>query len=205
MSRTIDLVESLALSTAEVEAHFNELQSLDYLAQGLEALYRQTTRVEEHVLRQLPPGRQAFLFCNAPALAGVPMGLIACAFHWYAVSACNYVRLVGWLANAGDTKKASAYVKGVLPAVSLWRNKVGAHFARIDPRGDTPADLAASVLFPVGFFDDAFYVGLLRLRVVQGGQATASRGDMGWSLTHTHRDLCRRYWPEKLPPQEQVS
>ena len=66
---------------------------------------------------------------NAPPLKGVPQGLIACSFHWYATSACNLVRLVGWLGQEQNSKKADAYVGRVIPNVRIWRNKVAAHFA----------------------------------------------------------------------------
>ena len=58
--------------------------------------------------------------------------------------------MVGWLATGGDSTKADDYVKRVLPAVHIWRNKVGAHFAKVKPKKeDTPADLALSVMFPI--------------------------------------------------------
>jgi len=136
------------------------------------------------------------MFGNAPQLHGIPQHLVACAFHWYSVTACNYVRLVGWLVNGGDTAKATEYLKHVLPEVYVWRNKVGAHFARTFPRGkDTPADLAKSVMFPISFDDDAFYAGSLVLVMTSKGQRSSSRKDMRWSLTHTHQQLSTRYWP----------
>lgn len=174
----------------------NELNSLAYLRQGLQFLNWQVERIEEKILEELDPNLRAFIFGNHPALRSVPQGMVACAFHWYAVSACNYVRLVGWLAYEGDSKKANDYVRRVLPAVNLWRNKVAAHFARTVPRPeDTAADLAASVMFPIAFDDKAFHANTLTIAMRRGGQSSSSRTDMRWSLTHTHRDLAQRYWP----------
>jgi hypothetical protein len=136
------------------------------------------------------------MFGNAPQLQGIPQDLVACAFHWYSVTACNYARLVGWLVNGGDIAKATEYLKHVIPGVYVWRNKVGAHFARTSPRKeDTPADLAKSVIFPISFDDDAFYASSLVRGMSSRGQKSSSRKDMRWSLTHTHQELARRYWP----------
>ena len=77
-------------------------------------------------------------------LDGLPTGLLSCAFQWYAVSACNYAQLVGWLATH-NPEAAKDYMKKVMPRVSQFRNKVAAHFAITDPRRDNEADLAASV------------------------------------------------------------
>ena len=72
---------------------------------------------------------------------------------------------------------------------------MGAHFALTDPRpGDTPAVLAASVMHPVSFDDDAFYVSSLTLSMSFGRSSKhQSRQDMRWSLTRTHQQLLSRY------------
>ncbi len=192
----IDHVESLKLDDAQVARYGNELRSLAYLAQGLEFLYRQVDQMEASVREALPADKVFVLYGNAPVLRDVPQGLVASAFHWYAVSACNYVRMVGWLASGEDVKGATSYVKRVIPQVYIWRNKVGAHFARIAPHPkDTLADLAASVMFPTGFKDDAFWTAPLVLALRKGGRTSTSRKDMRWSLTHVHRELSSRYWP----------
>lgn len=106
--------------------------------------------------------------------------------------------MVGWLAAGGDSTKADDYVRRVLPAVHIWRNKVGAHFAKVKPKKeDIPADLALSVLFPISFGGDAFYAGSLILSLGKGGKSSTSRRDMRWSLTHAHRELIGRYWPSQ--------
>ena len=144
--------------------------------------------------------KEVFVFGNAPGMEGVNQALIACGFHWYAVTACNYVKMVGWLTNNGDSSKAEKYMKSVLPQVYLWRHKVAAHFAIIHPRkDDSPADLAMSVMFPISFEKGAFYTGSLTLAMSKGGKQSTSRQDMRWSLTHTHCDLIDRYWREEIP------
>ena len=192
----IDHVDNLDLRDEDAKQYFNELRSLEYLAKGLSFLNSQVQKVEAEVIDRLEKNLKVFIFGNAPQLQGIPQDLIACAFHWYSVTACNYIRLVSWLVNGGDTAKGTKYLKLVLPEVYLWRNKLGAHFARTSPRKeDTSADLAKSVMFPISFDDDAFYAGSLVLGMTSGGTKSASRKDMRWSLTHTHQQLGLRYWP----------
>jgi hypothetical protein len=192
----IDHVDKLGLGDERVKQYFNELRSLGYLAKGLSFLNDQVQKIEAEVRGRLNKDRKVFMFGNAPPLQGIPQELVACAFHWYSVSACNYVKLVGWLVNGGDTAKATEYLKLVLPEVYVWRNKMGSHFARTSARKeDTPADLAKSVMFPISFDDNAFYGSSLVLAMTSGGQGSSSRKDMRWSLTHTHQKLALRYWP----------
>ncbi len=192
----IDHIDNLELTEAQEKNYANELHSINYLARGLEFLYAQVQSVEAEVIKRLAKDKQVFIFGNAPEMQGINQDLVACAFHWYAVTVCNYVKMVGWLANGGSSPRARDYLMCVLPEVYVWRNKVGAHFARIDPRTeDTPADLAMSVMFPISFDGDAFYAHSLKLTLSTKGKSTTSRRDMRWSLTHTHRNLIPRYWP----------
>ena len=216
----LDHVDGLEINSDDLDRNSNELGSLNYLSAGLHYLNAQVQNIETEVLARLPENQVTYVYGNDPTLEGIPQGLVACAFHWYSVTACNYVKLVGWLGSGGDTGEARAYLQRVAPEVMLWRNKVGAHFARTSPRpDDTPADLAMSVMFPVSFYDDAFYAGSVvltlessiprgderteiadwRRRLLSGprGQRTRSRTDMMWSLSRTHRQLASRYWPEQ--------
>jgi hypothetical protein len=194
----IDYIDNLELTHDKAKRYFNELHSLSYLSTGLEFLYNQVEKLEAKIAERLGKGIKVSMFGNAPELKGIPQDLVACAFHWYAVTICNYVKMVGWLAYSEDKTKARDYLKQVIPPVKLWRDKVGAHFARIDPwNDDTPADLAKSVIFPISFDDDAFYADPWTLTLSKGGKSSTSHQDMRWSLTHTHRNLIPRYWPSK--------
>jgi hypothetical protein len=192
----VDYVDKLQLTKDYAEKHGNELKSLRYLARGLWFLHEQISQIETQIAAKIPKGKHVFHFGNSPDLEGIPQDLVACTFHWYAVTACNYVKMVGWLANNGDSTKAREYMAKVLPAVHLWRHKVAAHFAIIDPRtGDNAADLAMSVIFPVSYDNNAFYTGSLTLTMSTGGKQSTNRQDMRWSLTQTHKELIPRYWP----------
>jgi len=196
----IDFIDKLEMPDDKVKIHYNELHSLNYLAAGLKFLYDQVQKLEAEIASRIPKDKKSFHFSNSPVMKGIPQDLVACSFHWYAVTLCNYAKLVGWLANNGDSIKAREYMERVLPQVYLWRHKVAAHFAIIDPQTkgrhpDTAADLAKSVMFPLSFDDDAFYANSLGLTMTQKGKSSTSRHDMRWSLTHTHRNLISRYWP----------
>ena len=221
----IDHAEDRKLTDEEVERYFNELRSLEYLATGLNLLNAQVRRIETRVVARIK-GLRVEMFGNAPELEGLPQDLVACAFHWYSVTVCNYVLLVGWLLNKGDTKAAKKYQDSVLGNVLRWRNKVGAHFAQADPhKDDTPAALSQSVMFPIGFRDDAFYSPPFTLTLSSENQenpkpngnadwcwrllrrckpgTSRSGPEMTWSLTRTHRELSERY-SQLVPHQSEL-
>ena len=197
--RVIDHITNLKLSDEQEKGHFNELRSLAYLTTGLRFLYEQVQRVEAEVINRLPKHKQVYILGNTREMQGINQELVACAFHWYAVTVCNYAKLVGWLAYGDDKTKVLAYLKRVLPQVYVWRNKIGSHFARHSPKNDNPATLVMSVMFPIAFESDAFYTRPFTLTITKGGKQSTSRQDVRWSLTHTHCDLIPRYWPENTP------
>ncbi len=203
-----------------MQQNYNELRALKRLWIGLSTLNQYVQSMEAVARERLGVGsrgsKDVHIYGNSPRLEGIPQDLIACVFDWYSVTACTYIRTVGWLANAGDKVKAVEYLKAVMPEVYLWRNKVGVHFALTDPLPeDNLADQAKSVMFPISFDEDAFYAGSLGLTLVSGGEErpkpegiadwrwrllgmsgrnrSTSRKDMRWSLTHTHQSLSLRY------------
>ena len=200
----IDHIDRLELEDDRADQYGNELNTLRYLKTGLGYLCHNVQAIESEFRRQtdgfevwmggnVPPGRAV------PSLAESAQDLIACAFHWYSVSACNYVRLVGWLAFNEDTSKAKTYVTEVIPDVEVFRNKVAAHFARVDPRPrhDTLAHEFISVMFPVSFQGDSFVSPPFTLTVdAESPKISGNTSDLQpWSLTQVHQRLSKRYWP----------
>jgi hypothetical protein len=217
ISRRDMIIDHIDELSCEAEAKYgNELISLAYLSEGLRFLYRNVSKIEQGIIARLPANSHCFLYGagandeqkrselppeirgQVPSLDKRQLALVACSFHWYAVSAYNYALLVGWLASVGNSTEAKSYAGRVLGPVSVWRHKVGAHFAQADPRlkEDSMADLAASVMFPIAFDDDAFYAQPFTLVLGRADKKSTSRNDMRWSLTHTHRALAARYWPD---------
>jgi len=194
----IDHVNNYDVPDSHLRAHANEVNCLRALSDGLWFLYRNVKKVECHMLSQLHPNVRVFSAGNDPLTAHMPKSLIACSFHWYAVSACNVVGLLAWLMHTYDPSLPAprAYMREVLPAVKVWRDKVAAHFARWDVTSrDSEAEQKASVLPSVVWSDDAFYVGAWTLRVKHGKNVSTSKSIKRWSLTKVHEQLSDRFWP----------
>lgn len=134
--------------------------------------------------------------------------ILACFYHWFTNSICNYLRLVAYLEgiskdikflsdNSNKTKKQRDeyyrdYLEKTIPDILVWRNKVTAHFAKTDPReGDNIATLEASVMYPVTFIKPYLKAGALQWHS-KGKDSELP----GWSLTKIFEDLSSRYWPD---------
>src|SRR5262249_42968235 len=130
----LDHIDNIVVPGAVFQEPKNEYAALLCLWDGLEFLYQQALKCDKVVRQRVnPEGRLKFFgMGNLPELSqGVPIGLLTCAFHWYAVSACQYVRLVGAIAHQQDNTRALPpdYVRAVIPEVLSFRDKVAAHFA----------------------------------------------------------------------------
>jgi hypothetical protein len=201
--QTIDHILNIKVSDALWN---NELVTLTALTTGLSYL---ATKVAQLEVPFKSSGKTAFAF-GFGFLPDQDEELLTCYFHWYGTTLLNYGRLVGFMSGVEaaayprDATRDPAnyptirrycdkYVASVpeLEAITVWRNKVFAHFALTSPRqNDTPALLDLSVLSPITFMDG-------RLRV--GGTISAIAGEEAqlpaWSVTETHEALRKRYWP----------
>jgi hypothetical protein len=138
-------------------------------------------------------------------------GLMSCFHHWFSVSVVNYVRLVGFVSvmkneglkvedirnskqNADKVRKGcNEYVKRVIPDIHTWRNKISAHFAITDPRGeDNLGTLAASVMAPTCYADHHIKVNVLQFITEQETSNIPT-----WGLSEEYEKLTKRYWPNK--------
>ena len=128
-------------------------------------------------------------------LADVPIGRLSCAFQWYAVSACNYAQLVGWLATQNPVS-ATDYVARNLPRLLQYRSKVAAHFALASPRGDNEADLAGSVMTHIIYIGGRLSAAAMTPVLHVGDEEISVSNDFSRSLTQAHESLTRRYWPD---------
>lgn len=210
----IDYTKGLDFPDDKVKQYGNELQSLSNLWLGLSQLYDSTRRIEHKAKEQIENGDvlesmspevrksfegkdfRYFSVGNDPAFKWLNKGLLYCLFQWYAVSACNYVRLVGWLCLKEVPQRTTQiqYVNSVIPNVLWFRDKIAAHFTRAgsDSR-DTEADRATSVLYQVGFEDGRFYAPIWKLRIRRNGKENTSSNKAPWSITETHEALMQRY------------
>ncbi len=194
----LDYIDSIKVPGKVFEEPANEYWALICLHQGLEFLYQQAARCDQVVLKSLNPKIRVLMSGSCPELAGVSQSLLTCAFHWYAVSACQYVRTVGAIARRYDKAQPlpKEYACKVIPEVVAFRDKVAAHFAwTTKNKEDNEAERDASIMPQLSFVDDSFFVSAFTIGVRQSGEASDSSAMKPWSISKVHQQLRLRYWP----------
>jgi hypothetical protein len=203
----LDHIDNIVIPGNVFAEPVNEYWALLWLRQGMEYLYHQVRQCDEAARQQVNPnGNVRFAGSgNFPAFQQIPQGLLTCAFHWYAISACQYVGTVGAVAYTHDSNRPEArgYLKIVIPEVLAFRDKVAAHFAWwVGDNRDNPAERFASIIPPLVFQEDSFQVGALAVYLRKGGQSSNSKTIQPWSLSRVHERLRKRYWPDLESPKE---
>ncbi len=209
----LDFKDKIELPDEMKRKFFNELQMLANIWRGLCFIYGLAEIIEQKaknkisdgtVLQNMPPDvRKCFegkqiryeSFGNDPALNWLDKGLLYSLFQWYAVSACNYVRLVGHLAKQMNPERQEPvkYTEKVIPNVKWFRDKIAAHPARTSKdKRDNEADRMASIFYQVGFIDGRFEAPVWQVTVKKNGQRFSTSGSP-WSITKTHENLAGRY------------
>lgn len=195
---TLDHIDNITVPGEVFREPANEYWALVCLHHGMEFLYRQARRCDETVQQRLPPNGQFFSFGNCPLYDDIPKSLLTCSFHWYAISACNYVRTIGAIAYKLEPTRPlpQEYASNIIPEVVTFRDKFAAHFAwSTRNNSDNDAERLASVLPPLTFNGDSFYVGEMTVALRQGGSSSTSETIKPWSLCKVHETLRERYWP----------
>ncbi len=200
---TLDYIDKIEVPGQVFEIPSNEYWALTCLRDGMEQLYKQTLQFDEFVRSRLgiDANYRCFIMGNNRALNGIPKSLLTSYFHWYAISACQYVRTVGAIAFQLDSTrpKSKAYAEAVIPEVVAFRDKVASHFAWTTKNShDNDAERLASILPPLSFINDSFYVGSMVLTISRGTKISDSSAIQPWSLCKVHEQLRTRYWPEVL-------
>ena len=197
----LDHTDNLRIAQPESDERFEELMALNRMAAGLWWLY-QMVLDWERILSVEAQEDDVQLAIVGGILENKPMEVLSCAFQWYAVSACSYARLVSWLATGGS-KSTRDYILKVMPTIYAYRNKIAAHLALTDPRGDNEADLETSLMTQVIYSRGRLCAGSLTPILNPGeNEITVSR-DLSWSLTLAHQRLAPRYWPDGPPAANQ--
>ena len=204
----LDHIDQIRVRGAVFKEPANEYWALVSLAKGLEFLANQVTQCETIVKNRVNSAGnlKVLSFGNLPEFTGLPMGLLTCSFHWYAISACQYVRTVGVIAkrNAPERIEPIKYVEAIIPEVKAFRDKVAAHFAWASRNEkDSDADRMASIFPSVIWLDDHFMVGGHKLTMRKSGQVPESDSLAPWSVTVVHRDLSERYWKSSIRSDEE--
>ena len=188
----------------------NEYGVLLRLRQALNWICGIADQYDRIVMERVNPGgdRLCRIWGNHAAFEGIPLGMLACLYEWYAVSACQYARIVGMIAHQGKRKcgeKVTRYVKSVMPEILEYRNKVAAHYAwTMDDSRDNDAERLASVLPPISFVDRAFYAGAWKVTRTSGGKPSDSSELKPWNVTEQHCLLRDRYWPGEPTERKQT-
>ncbi len=198
----LDHIDIITVPGAVFQEPTNEYAALLCLRHGLEFLYRQALRCDQAVKQNVNPkgGLRYFGKGNLPEFGQI-QPLLTCAFHWYAISACQYSRLVGAIAYRQDKARPLPphYVQGVIPEVLSFRDKVAAHFAwSTENSKDNDAERLASILPPLAFVDDSFHVGAMRVGLSREGKESNSASIAPWSICKIHERLRARYWPDAI-------
>jgi hypothetical protein len=196
----LDHIDNIIVPGEVFQEPKNEYWALICLWDGLEFLYHQAAHCDEMVKQQVnPQGKFRVVgLGNLPVFNQIPKTLLTCAFHWYAISACQYVRTVGAIAYRQDNTRPipPRYVKKVIPDVLSFRDKVAAHFAWTTQHSqDNDAERLASILPPLTFINDSFHVGALTVALQGAGKASTSKAIQPWSICKVHQQLRQRYWP----------
>jgi len=203
----IDKIYLFEIEDDESEIIHNSLVKLDRLACGLNYLSWIVDIYQQKLVEIEPLKNVRFSMGDLPSMhnvPGIPLGLVECAFHWYAVTICNYVKLVGWLASldsvgkAGRGKFINEYINEVVPTVKVFRDKIAAHFALSaeDPRGrDNPAEKRVSMHPSLSLQNGVVYVTPLVFHTGPSDGKAESESDslQPWSLTKVHAELVERY------------
>lgn len=108
----LDYLCDLRLSPEEVDEHFDSTMALARLAEGLFWIYREVERVEQRARRKAAKDN-TLIDVAGGCVDGASKGVLSCAFQWYAVSACNYAQLVGWLATRNTAEAKNRGSAGV--------------------------------------------------------------------------------------------
>ena len=208
-STILDHINDIRVPTNVFANPSNEYWALICLKQGLDFLYHQVSRIDSITKEKLnPEGKlKYFAYGNIPGIEDIPKPLLTCSFHWYAISACQYVRTVGAIAYINDNSRPLPpdYVKKVIPEVLGFRDKVAAHFAWTSKHSaDNDAERLASIIPPLSFVEDSWHVGALEVARSKKGKISTSAAIKPWSISGIHLKLSRRYWPNRLNKKERT-
>jgi len=197
----LDHIDDIRAPKGVFDPPGNEYWQIVRLWMGMEFLYRQAKHADDDAGAALNPdgGAKVVLFNHIPTSA--PPALLECGFDWYAISACQFVRLIGEIGHRADPMKhplnGSEYLVKIIPEVKAYRDKVAAHFAWVtENKRDNAAERSISVFPKLQFENDSIVVQGFVLTQRMGGKVTSSESLKPWSLRKTHEELRKRYQPE---------
>lgn len=197
----LDHVENLVVAGTPFKRPANEYWALLCQQRGLSAIKGFAEACDQIAKKAIPNNAAKFFgMGNLPGTEGVDRQLLSCCFEWYAISACQYVRLIGAIvfgAAANPGQEVDKYTNRVIPNVRAFRDKVAAHYAWATKNSrDNDAEREASVMPTITVIDGKFHAAGMTLHLTRGGRSSSSASLKPWSICDVHRSLARRYWPE---------
>lgn len=205
----LDHVDKISIAGNPFNNPVGEYWVLVCLWEGMEFLYRRARGCDDVA------GRQSFSVSNEQKNAGrirrldvvgescsdqVPESLLTCLFHWYAVSAVQYVRTVGAIANEHDSSRQfpREYAGRVIPEVCQFRDEVAARFAWLARnRRDHDAARTAGPFPTLSIENCSYHVGDTRAAHRSHVRPSNAQVIEPWSLCRVHEALRERYWPNQ--------
>ena len=217
----VDSIEKIEVIPSDCT---NELRSLQTLYHGMQRIYGMVKRRELIFEANAPTGMVTAILGRDFDGTTDHLDAIACFFHWFGISVCNFARLVGFLRGLKknefmrsdlQNKSKFTYIKTSINAyrdsipelaeVHIWRNKVFGHYAITDPyKDDNIATLDMSVVFPISWENGHYVAG--GMTMIKNSAAGSFTSELPyWSFTKVFESLIPRYWPNFVPPTvEQV-
>ncbi len=190
----LDSCNPLIITGAPHNNLHNYFATLTTLAIGLEHLFFQHQSYKNHYLTNQDP-----IWGNSTGTWEIaPHPVLSCMFHWYAVTAWNYIRGIGYLAESlgllHSGERGIHYARRAFPDLGSFRDKMGAHTSAFsdNPR-DTLADKFTSLNVGMTCFAQNTFVfpaGIFGFGTSPDGSSTITP----WSLEKTHLSLYSRYW-----------
>lgn len=171
-----DSVANFTLNDAFLQEHLNEAQTIDSLRRGMKFLYVRT-RAEE-------------LSNHGPSPLAISY------FRWFAVSGCDYVRIIGHLRHLLDASAPTPaqYQREVLPEVSNFRDKIAAHSAGAQSSSwDTDADRYFSFIGSIAVQGERFWCSPYDFYKTPRNSESGKATNVSFSVTLTHEALMERY------------
>jgi len=198
----LDHMDNIVVPGLVFKKPTNEYWALVCLRDGMNFLYRQAKCCDGAIKSRVNPkdNIKYMGIGNLPEFQDIPKSLLTCSFHWYSISACNYVRTVGAIAYQNDKTrpKPLEYTRRVIPDVLAFRDKVAAHFAwTTKHKQDNDAERIMSILPQLTFNDNSFHVGSISLSLKKDGKISKSETVKAWSICRVHEKLQERYWPNE--------
>lgn len=188
----LDHIDRIEVSGNVFGEPCNEYWELLCLWDGMEFLYHQVAQCDAFAKEAINLNGEysVTVLGSDPRLSQIPKTILTASFHWYAISACQYVRIIGRISGRKDPE----YINSVIPEVLSFRNKVAAHYAWYSKSNDTRdnnAERVFSIMPKLSFENDAFYI--CGFQYASGNSTTEELKP--WNICKVHEALRQRYWP----------